>query len=192
MQIQVSYSIYISSSFSTLIHLRCPNSGFSSSLKINSGVNDTKSFEWQDIAFRYYGDSNTVRIVCDLVVCPVREFSNTSEQCKRCNNKGGRRRRDVTSEGGYKVSTVRVETAQFYLVEGTFNQGNIYGVLCIIKLLDNNFRNKYATYSYYCYSWKLLKTLCSFTENSWKTFRKTFETFPELQETLRNYTENSL
>ena len=137
MQIQVSYSIYISSSFSTLIHLRCPNSGFSSSLKINSGVNDTKSFEWQDIAFRYYGDSNTVRIVCDLVVCPVREFSNTSEQCKRCNNKGGRRRRDVTSEGGYKVSTVRVETAQFYLVEGTFNQGNIYGVLCIIKLLEN-------------------------------------------------------
>ena len=97
---------------------RCPNPLFADSLQINTAPTDKKYFEWQDIAFRYHGDSNTVRFVCDLLVCPVKVFANTTQQCKRCNQVSARRRRAVVDEvPDYPVSEVEIESPQFFMVE---------------------------------------------------------------------------
>ncbi|XP_066917357.1 fibrocystin-L-like [Clytia hemisphaerica] len=107
----------------TLIKDRCPNPLFTDSLQINTSPTDKKYFEWQDIAFRYHGNSNTVRFACDLLVCPVKDFANTTQQCKRCNQVSARRRREAADEvPDYPVSEVQIESPQYFIVEE--NEGN--------------------------------------------------------------------
>ena len=70
--------------------------------------------------------------MCDLLVCPVRPFVNTTRQCKRCNQVSNRRRRAIAGEvDDYDVATVSVKTRQFYLVE----KGKFFLSLCIIRLI---------------------------------------------------------
>uniref|UniRef100_A0A7M5WXB5 Uncharacterized protein n=1 Tax=Clytia hemisphaerica TaxID=252671 RepID=A0A7M5WXB5_9CNID len=60
---------------------------------ITSPSNELHSFSWELLAFRYFGESNAVVIVCEVLVCKNEPFLELSDECRRCGQTSNRRKR---------------------------------------------------------------------------------------------------
>ena len=80
---------------------------------------NNKVFEWENEAFRFFGDSDAVYITCNVNVCDSNDFG---DGCLRCNSikRRRRRRRAVFHFNGEKINTkqrrVIVSTQAYKLV----------------------------------------------------------------------------
>ncbi|XP_066926759.1 serine-rich adhesin for platelets-like [Clytia hemisphaerica] len=118
---------------------------------ITSPSNELHYFSWELLAFRYFGESNSVVIVCEVLICKNEPFWNLSEQCKRCDQTSNRKRRDVDVDDEVLQKTT-VSSQPLFLIErspkepGQSNQQNgflakpegisILVVLAVVVLLS--------------------------------------------------------
>ena len=86
--------------------------------RITSPNNAIHRFSWELLAFRYFGSSDAVVIVCEVLICKNDPFGILSEECKRCGQTSNRRRRDeVDSKENAILGRSIVETPPIYIIE---------------------------------------------------------------------------
>jgi len=74
-----------------LIKDRCE--GDDDTVSITTPNTDLQVFKWDMTAFRYFGDSDGVKITCSVLVCRNIDPSQLSEKCLRCGQTARKRRR---------------------------------------------------------------------------------------------------
>ena len=81
-------------------------------MSITTANTDLQVFKWDMTAFRYFGDSDGVKITCSVLVCRNIDPSQLSEKCLRCGQTARKRRRraldgfNVQEEGVVDEQTV--------------------------------------------------------------------------------------
>merc|ERR1711973_1143 len=70
-----------------LVENGCPNAA-DGTVKVTDSPDKTV-YEWENEAFRFFGDNDAVYITCEVTVC---ESSNAASECNRCEAKDRRRR----------------------------------------------------------------------------------------------------
>uniref|UniRef100_A0A7M5TQX6 ZP domain-containing protein n=1 Tax=Clytia hemisphaerica TaxID=252671 RepID=A0A7M5TQX6_9CNID len=63
---------------------------------ITSSKTAIHRFSWEMLAFRYFGNSNAVIIVCEVLICKNEDFADLSGECKRCGQTSKRKRKAVS------------------------------------------------------------------------------------------------
>merc|ERR1712212_1261362 len=70
-----------------LVENGCPNAADGTVQVTNT--DDKTVYEWENEAFRFFGDSDAVYVTCEVTVC---ESSNSASECNRCEAPARRRR----------------------------------------------------------------------------------------------------
>ncbi|XP_066922917.1 ZP domain-containing protein-like isoform X2 [Clytia hemisphaerica] len=91
--------------------------------QITSANNAIHTFSWELLAFRYFGSSDAVIIVCEVLICKNDPFAILSEECKRCGQirtrygQDRRRRDEVYSKENTILERSTIQTAPIYIIE---------------------------------------------------------------------------
>uniref|UniRef100_A0A7M5XBD1 ZP domain-containing protein n=1 Tax=Clytia hemisphaerica TaxID=252671 RepID=A0A7M5XBD1_9CNID len=73
------------------------------------------------LAFRYFGNSNAVIIVCEVLICKNEDFADLSEECKRC-GQTNRKRRAVSDSLVLEKTTI--SSQPIFIINPPDNQGH--------------------------------------------------------------------
>ncbi|XP_066930347.1 cuticlin-6-like isoform X3 [Clytia hemisphaerica] len=73
---------------------------------ITSSKTAIHRFSWEMLAFRYFGNSNAVIIVCEVLICKNDDFADLSGECKRCGQTSNRKRRAVSDSLVLEKTTI--------------------------------------------------------------------------------------
>ena len=84
---------------------------------ITSPSNELHYFSWELLAFRYFGESNAVVIVCEVLVCKNEPFWKLTEECKRCGQTSNRKRRDVDSDDETVLQKMTVSSQLLFIID---------------------------------------------------------------------------
>ncbi|XP_066920704.1 uncharacterized protein [Clytia hemisphaerica] len=108
-----------------LISNRCVSPNVKETTVITSLATSLHQFSWELSAFRYFGDSNTVVIVCEVLVCKNDAFWRLSEECKRCGQTSNRRKRRENEEEENQSVVLQKRTVSsepIYIIEKSQRQ----------------------------------------------------------------------
>ena len=87
-------------------------------VRITSPNNAIHEFSLELLAFRYFGSSDAVVIVCEVLICKNDPFASLSEECKRCGQTSNRRRRnEADSKENAIIGRSIVQTPPIYIME---------------------------------------------------------------------------
>ncbi|XP_066930138.1 uncharacterized protein [Clytia hemisphaerica] len=73
---------------------------------ITSSKTAIHRFSWEMLAFRYFGNSNAVIIVCEVLICKNEDFADLSGECKRCGQTSKRKKRAVSDSMVLEKTTI--------------------------------------------------------------------------------------
>ena len=102
---------------------------------ITSSSNELNYFSWELLAFRYFGESNAVVIVCEVLICKNEPIWKLTEECKRCGQTANKRKRrkaddDDDDEDEDVIEKTTVSSKPFFIIKKQEQPRNLLFLFC--------------------------------------------------------------